>query len=243
MKSSVREWLHALVWAYRHIFGKTRIHELKAVEKFINEADTVVDIGAHAGAWTFKLSKICSKGTVVAIEALPYYASVLAKCRLLMRCENTKIINKAIVAESKNVKVVWADSTGKRLTGFTHVAGPNEFDGKMVDVKGQALDEILKECEGRISFIKCDVEGGEVGVLLGSSGTIIRWRPVVFMEVNSKLINRYNESVEFVFSFFEKYKYTACYIDQAGRIIKIPSIKEFVGNDVLFVPDEVAINE
>ena len=161
-----------------------------------------MDVGAHAGSWVVPLARRTSQGVVYAIEALPYYAKVLRMLMTLMRLPNVRVVNLAITATPKKVKMVWLDRAGRRLTGFTHIAGATEDASGNVEVNGQPLDAILVDVPGRVSFIKCDVEGAEFGVLLGAVQTIERHRPIVYVELVSGYLQRYGHSLDDVFGFF-----------------------------------------
>ena len=51
-----------------------------------------------------------------------------------------------------------------------------------VGVIGQPLDAVVD----KVNFIKIDVEGMEPEVLRGSSSLIDRWKPIIFIEINSR---------------------------------------------------------
>jgi FkbM family methyltransferase len=66
---------------------------------------------------------------------------------------------------------------------------------KEIAVQVKPLDEFALS---DVTFIKIDVEGHEVQVLIGASETIKRWRPVVLIEVddrNVRAVNRYFEDI------------------------------------------------
>ena len=237
----LKEWIHALVWYQRHLRGTMPVPELAQVLPLLNPADTVVDVGAHAGSWSVPLGRRVPQGTVYAFEAMPNYASVLKKLMVLMRLSNVRIINNAVTATPQKVRMVWLDPAGRRITGLTHIAGSNEDAASTLEIDGQPLDVALAATTGRVSFIKCDVEGAEFGVFLGAAQTIERHRPLVFVELIPEQLKRYQHSVADVFQFFAARNYVAWDLGEGARPLSLEKPEDYVGHDVFFAPREVRL--
>ena len=108
-----RQSLHALVWAYRLRTRKTYPRELDFIKGFITQDDVCVDVGAHAGSWTYPMAKMARE--VYAFEALPYYASVLKAALKLMRVTNVAVVNTAVFDQHGVTNMMWRDPGGRRL--------------------------------------------------------------------------------------------------------------------------------
>jgi FkbM family methyltransferase len=237
----LKEWIHAVVWYQRHLRGRMPVPELAQILPLLKPTDTVVDVGAHAGSWSVPLARRVNQGAVYAFEALPYYASVLRKLTALMRHGNVRIINQAVTATPQTVKMVWLDPAGRRITGLTHIAGNNEDATGTVEVAGQPLDVALAGSPGRVSFIKCDVEGAEFGVFLGAALTIERHRPMVFAELVPDHLKRYGHSLDDVFGFFAAREYVAWDLKEGGQPQRLNKPADYGGHDVFFSPREVKL--
>jgi FkbM family methyltransferase len=235
------QWIHALVWYQRHLRGRMPVPELAQILPLLDPTDTVVDVGAHAGSWSVPLARRANQGTVYAFEALPYYASVLKKLTLLMRQSNVRIVNQAVTASPQVVKMVWRDAKGRRITGLTHIAGANEDADGTVEIAGQPMDVELAGCRGRVSFIKCDVEGAEFGVFMGAVKTIERWRPFVFAELIPEHLKRYQHTLDDVFGFFAARDYVAWDLKEGGQPQRLAKPADYVGHDVFFAPREAKL--
>lgn len=233
-----REWLHACIWAQRHARGRLPVPELARIRPLVSPADTLVDIGAHAGSWLMPMSRWVPQGQVYAFEALPYYASVLRKLTFLARRRNMHIINHAVTSAPQSVRLVWKDCTGNRITGLTHIAGDHEEQAGTVEVPGVPLDEDLADNRGRVRFIKCDVEGAEFGVFLGARQTIRRWRPFVFAELVQEHLVRYQHSLADVFGYFAELGYDAWELKEDQDCARILGPDTYHGHDVFFAPRE-----
>ncbi len=169
---------HAATWAYRHRTGKLIPAELSTVAPHIKPGDTCVDVGAHGGAWMVPLSRcVGPAGQVIAVEALPYYAQVLDLTRRLLGCTNAKLHNVAITEDGSSVRMVFKDASGAPLTGRTHIAGRSESADGTVEIAGTTIDALCAGVRGRISFMKIDIEGAELGALRSGLQTLRQHRP------------------------------------------------------------------
>lgn len=237
--NSMKELLHALLWSRRHLSGALRVPELDQLARFIGRDDVCIDIGAHAGSWLFPLGRLADRGEVHGFEALPYYARTLRLTRRLVGPKNTHVINKAVTDDGRPVSIVWCDSMGRALTGLTHVAGPSETASDVVIVESVVLDQYFAGQERRISFMKIDVEGGELGVLRGATGLIEKFRPVIYTEISEANLNRYGDSLSALFDYFTSRNYGVYFLGANGaEPLDLVHAGEI--NDALFIPGEQA---
>lgn len=236
----IREYLHALLWAKRHLSGQLAVPELGVVTRHLQPDDVCVDVGAHAGSWMIPLSRRVSAGRVYAFEALPYYASVLNKLVTVLRRRNVTVVNRAVTERPCEVRMVWRDPAGRRLTGCTHIAGKGENTAGSVSVTGQPLDDYFAETKPPVTLLKCDVEGAELGVFRGATRLLDRCRPVIFTELTEEFCRRYGHRAADVFDFFQTREYWSFVFAGSGRPVQIQGIGEYRQNDVIFVPAERA---
>lgn len=232
-----RSWLHACVWAVRHWRGTYLPVEARALVRLLNPHDVAIDVGAHAGSWTVPLSRSLWKGKVIAIEALPYYAVTLHKLLTLMWCRNVTLINSAVTVAPCEVRMVWKDTEGQRLTGLTHVAAPDELAPDMIAVRGMPLDDLVAR-DLKVAFIKVDVEGAELGVFEGGRRTLETSRPMVFSEISASNLARYGHGPDNILEFFGKLDYRQLVFDSEGRWKAFTDFKKTGKGDALFVPAE-----
>ena len=112
-----------------------------------------------------------------------------------------------------------------------------------VDVKVARLDDIFHSLAiDRLDFVKVDIEGHEDKFLIGAHGTIQRYRPIIFLEINDLFYERRGMDATAV---FERWQSEASYKSafQASahewRLLPIRERKGRVEN-VLFLPSEIA---
>jgi hypothetical protein len=74
---------------------------------------------------------------------------------------------------------------------------PEVREIRQIEVQVKPLDDFALS---DVTFIKIDVEGHEVEVLIGASETIKKWRPYVLVEVadrNLQTVDRYFDSITY----------------------------------------------
>jgi hypothetical protein len=126
--------------------------------RHLHAASICLDIGANIGLTTATLALACPKGHVYAFEPSPKKAMCLRRNLAANGLSNATVIECAGTAE-----------------GAARVA---------ID----AIDNWSATLSSPIDFIKLNVEGNESQVLAGAAETLVRDRPVVFMEFNSVAI-------------------------------------------------------
>jgi FkbM family methyltransferase len=235
---TARQQVHALLWMRRLLAGTNYPEELSFIKGFLSGDSVCLDVGAHAGGWAYPLSKLVSH--VYAFEALPYYAQVLRPALGLLGASNITVVNKAVSDRQDTVNLIWKDSSGKRLTGLTHIAGLEERQCIGIPVGTISLDDFIagEHLGGkRLAFIKCDVEGYECQVIAGARSILTRWRPLVFVEAKDAWFRRYGKSSEELIGVMTAYGYSGNIIRPDGTLQEITAASYSGSGDILFRPD------
>ncbi|WP_036725101.1 FkbM family methyltransferase [Patulibacter minatonensis] len=133
-----------------------------------------VDVGAHTGTVLQDIVRYAPQGTHLAFEPLPAQAQILRE-----RFPGVEVREAAV-----------SDEAGSAL--FTHVRQSPELSGlrdrghggddkETIEVAVERLDDVV-DPDRRVSFVKIDVEGGELGVLKGAKELLLRDRPTIAFE-------------------------------------------------------------
>jgi FkbM family methyltransferase len=142
---------------------------------------TCVDVGANVGLYSVMLSRMTGPGgRVVALEPETTNFELLQRNRELNGAANIQCVKVAVGAEcGKSTLAVnpynWGDHW---ITGSS--TSPAWASRQSVDVV--TLDDQLRdEPDGRLAFIKLDVQGQEVAVLDGMAKTLARNPDVILL--------------------------------------------------------------
>lgn len=177
---------------------------------------TFVDVGAHIGWYTLKAAKVVGpKGRVIAVE--PNRETLLQLRQNIAASGVGSIVTVAPVACSDSETTLTFYAAGRQNTGKSSLSAANASGGSDIPasylVRARRLDDIVKETAvSRVDEIKIDVEGAELLVLKGATGTLDRHRPVVAVEVNDSLLKTMGSSAAELIAFLHSHRY-----ESAGR--------------------------
>jgi FkbM family methyltransferase len=163
-------------------------NDLEVVKYIINVGDAVFDVGANFGFYTLYLSKyVGDQGQVYSIEPIPLTFEILSNNVKKMPLNNVLLFNCGISDKesSGTMEIPTYDSGGQNFYQARIIkekkSNPS-FRDCVVDLK--SLDSFLPSVKKSIRFIKIDVEGHELQVILGATQLIERFRPAFLIEVS-----------------------------------------------------------
>lgn len=165
-------------------YGEFSELEWKLLDQLVRPGAVVVEAGANIGALTVPIArKAGPSGLVYAIEPQILVFQMLAANLALNDLVNTVALNAAVSASGPESWMPIARLNPEVPNNFGGVELDQLRDGgSHVRVRLAPLDAQIDP--PRLDLIKADVEGMERDVLLGASGLIERFRPVLYVENN-----------------------------------------------------------
>jgi FkbM family methyltransferase len=154
-------------------------------KQYIPEGGTVIDVGACLGDYTVTFAEFVGpKGSVYAFEPNPIVWDCLV--HNIMKMPNVYCFKWALGA---------SDGIGVMNLDLRNI-GASWFSSSPVQAKGQvniSVDCIpvhrLDDWVGaKVDFIKLDAEGYEPWILDGGKATIIKYRPVMLIEIDTRAL-------------------------------------------------------
>ena len=224
----------------RRVFNKNILKQhvrsfmLGQTKIFMDPHKNVIDVGAAVGMYTSYWAQQCKN--IYSFEAVPAVYQQL--CKLKPIFPNLHPINKAVCSEV-GTKTFYVDD--KRLSNNSF---SNLVDGQKIQVKATTIDS---ENLNNIGFIKIDVEGHELDVLLGASKTIIKNRPVCMVEIYPKFLQC---SPNDIFQYFFSKSYRCYYnvldkglrpvlgVEEGNALCRDVDMIKLHDGDFIFVPLE-----
>jgi len=140
---------------------------------------TVIDIGAHIGAFSLYAASAAPKSKVYAFEPFPPNFSFLKKNIALNSFSNVMASDTAISKDNspRELFVNPLNSSGHSLTKKT---------SKAVGVKCRSLEKIFADFNINFcDFLKLDCEGGEYDILFAAPKSILDKIGIISMEYHS----------------------------------------------------------
>jgi FkbM family methyltransferase len=170
--------------------------ELGMLRSLIPPGSTTVDVGANVGDFSRRLCELSKGGLVIAFEPQAMPRSVLGITAYVRRRANIILLPFALGAPAAGsdrlvelkVPIKSRNTVG---IGLAHIGDETDlasrFQIRRELVPLFSLDEIMAHIEcPRVSLIKIDVEGGELGVLRGAAATLATHRPAILCEIDNR---------------------------------------------------------
>lgn len=163
--------------------------ELKIVQCFLKNGDTVVDVGANGADWTYGLHQcVRPGGFVYSFEADPYYAMATAIAIRLLRLSGVCLFPFGLSDREEEAPLRIVDPNGLRSSGLGYVDKQvSNSDAGIQMVRLKMLDSLSTEYPKLLNttLIKCDVEGYELFVFRGANRVLTTARPIIVTEVGN----------------------------------------------------------
>jgi FkbM family methyltransferase len=158
---------------------------------------TFIDVGAHIGSVIADVIHHDSSINIIAFEAIPEKAGALRR-----KFPRAKVFQCAV--GDQNSIVSFFINTKK--SGYSSLGKSGDSsDLKEIYVPIDRLDDLVKSSD--VDVIKIDVEGAELGVLLGAKKLIEKSRPVIMFE-SGPMDNGLGYTKEGIWNFFNSLGYT-----------------------------------
>ena len=149
-----------------------------------HEGDIVIDVGAHVGLFTLRCLKCHKVSFVVAVEPHPLNAKLLRANLALNRLKRKSTVVEAALGRREGMGELYvADAAGQHSLFYDE----RKHKGRpALRVRITTADKLVHELHlKRVDFMKIDVEGAELDVLMGARELLREFRPVLVIEVHT----------------------------------------------------------
>jgi FkbM family methyltransferase len=152
-----------------------------ALDRRVGPGMTVIDVGAHVGLHTLRLSRAVGEaGHVVAVEPSPANACLLRKHLKWNGCRNVTVMEAAVGEHEGEAEFAFLPDPTDPGAFANSIA--YDIGGAKARVKVATIDEICRDLTP--SVIKIDVEGAELLALRGARMVLSCHSPVLFVAVH-----------------------------------------------------------
>jgi FkbM family methyltransferase len=133
-----------------------------------------VDVGAHVGSIVACVIHRDPSVAVIAVEAVP------EKVVALKRNFPNIIVHECAAGERNGLASFHINTKASGYSSLSSETGYTQEDVRLIEVQVQPLDSIISS--PNVEVIKIDVEGAELGVLIGAKRLISVCRPIIMFE-------------------------------------------------------------
>jgi FkbM family methyltransferase len=159
--------------------------------RFLDGRSIAVDVGANLGFHTGKLARY---GRVIAFEPIPEHA---AQLRAQFAGQSNVEIREVALGRVAGEQSFYHFPVGHGVSGLRPRTDQAEAATE-IRVRVETIDSQLGALD-RLTYIKIDVEGGEIDCLLGGRETIMRHRPFISVEYGRPSYAPYGNAPETLF--------------------------------------------
>jgi FkbM family methyltransferase len=225
----VYRFVQAGAMAWDIVRGNWKEPELDLLPMLVRPGDTVLDVGANYGLYSYHCGHLVGEGGhVYAFEPIPFTAATFEVVSTLLRFRNVTLFKEG--ASDHNGEISFElpiQASGAATAGQAHVSGrDDERPGKERHHRYPATRQVtcpIVRMDDRIpagrdvSFLKCDIEGSELLAFRGASGIIARDFPTVLCEINTWFLEGFGIRLEDLLGFFSSQGYRS-YRYEGGRL-------------------------
>lgn len=213
--------------------------DVAPVKALVKPGDSVIDMGANFGWYTNVLSLLVGDGgKVYSVEPIPDTFQVMSGIIRKLKLGNVVPMNYAI-SKDDGMAVMCVPQ---------HEYGGNNFYRAQIDLKQvgsskamkeytvpmRSLDSLFLDIAGKVTFIKCDVEGHELAVISGGTKFLERSKPAWLMEVGGDP-DREGTAAHQLFRIMKQYGYQIFFFD--GQFLRLRPLGHWSVNYLLLQPD------
>lgn len=232
IKLSLRDWIQQQIF----FFGYYDERGIRFIKSQLKSGDTFIDVGGNIGAYSLIAANIVGeKGQVTAFEPVTQVRNRLMENRSLNQLHQLNIEPFAVFNE-KTELVLHVSS--QENFGMSSIHAHDEDSGITETVKAIRLDDyVIENNTNQIDLIKMDIEGAELFALNGMKTTLMKFKPIVLIEISSEVLDGTNIRADKIFSFFEELGYTPFCVGEDGRIMNYNSIEQTDYDNFVFKPN------
>lgn len=211
----------------------------RMILKYVKPGQTFLDLGSHIGYFSVLASfQVGEKGHVFAFEATPSTFEILKENTKNLK--NVTAVNCAVWSEETKINFLDYGSFYSSCNSFTEGKLSSKIlkaaSPKKIKIQAVSIDDYCKEHKLVPNFVKIDVESAEYQALEGMKKTILKYKPIISVEIGDKEIKGIKTTRDCI-NFLENlgYKY---YSLEGKKFIKHKIQKDYKScfGNILFLP-------
>lgn len=161
-------------------FGEYERKELNFLLSIIKDGDSILDIGAHIGWYSLIFGKQFLNSKIYAFEPVDKTFQLLSNNVAMNNLSNIIIQNYGLWDKNDLIKFNFFE-------GGAVLSSPANLIDHQTSLKTcqvRTMDQAVKDLKiDKVDIIKCDIEGCELFALKGGVETIIKNKPLIFIEL------------------------------------------------------------
>ena len=193
-------------------FGEYEADTNRVLAEYLKPDDIVIEAGANMGSETLLISRLVAKGHVYGFEPNPY---VFERLKINVSINELKNVDVFDIALGETDCTVQFNIYPKNFCNSGMSSKYMETSQtRKIDVAQQTLDSFIKDRNIiKVDFIKMDIQGAEMDMIMGAHETILKFKPTIFTEA----CRPYNDT-DALYGKLKGYGYDVCLIGDKGAV-------------------------
>lgn len=172
---------------------------------FIKEDSIIVDVGANVGRFTLPFASKARNGKVLSFEPDATSFSNLEKNCKLNSFDNITLVNKGLGSKNASFQLFVVN---KNNPGMNRILNDGSSHDSCSEIEVVKLDDYLNQLNlDKVDVIKIDVEGFENEVIEGAREVIVKYKPLLFVEMSNENLKEHGSSFELLVKKIEELGY------------------------------------
>lgn len=202
----------------------------------IKKQGLILDVGANIGIISTHFAKQFPESKIIAFEPVPFNQVTFERVLKHFKLTNVVLEKYALGNSNENTSIFVPVEKKVTMQGLASIKETNTANAIKFDIEVKKLDDIEKYKTELITAIKIDVENFEYEVLLGAKQTIIRNKPLLYIELWP------NENRTFCIDFLSQLGYKAYYFDKnEWKTYNLKTTETGKSQNFLFIHDSKAV--
>lgn len=193
--------------AFKAVAKQHHMAMLPVLHRFVTADSVIFDVGGHSGQFTKLFAGAAPRGTIYSFEPGSYALSILRLNLSINRLDNVTVVPFGLGdATGSRTLSVPLKHGGVHRFGLSYMGGTGD-DAKVMaktmkeEVAMTTIDRFARREElTRLDFLKADIEGWELRMLLGGAETIKRYRPAMMIELDEARLARAGDSLSAIWN-------------------------------------------
>ena len=211
------------------VFGKGVQEPLTTdlFKKEIKRNDIILDIGAHIGYYTLIFAKLVGKeGKIFAFEPHPNNFALLKKNVEINDYQNVILEEKAVSDKNGKIRLYISEKSSGLHRIYKYEP---EHIWKFIEVESIRIDDYFKDYNGKIDWIKIDIEGGEWAAFQGMPLLLEKNKNLkIVTEFSSCFLKEFGIQPGEYLKLLQKYGFKIYNLNEDKRKIETCSITELL---------------
>ena len=233
IKVNLSDWIQQQIYFVDY----SDLNGISYLKKQLKAGNVFIDIGANIGAYSLIASKLVgSNGKVVSFEPVSLICKQLKQNIKLNNLANIVVEPKAVFDKNTTLELFISDHQNM---GMSSILNHSHETGEKQSVQAITIDEYVKiKSLLKIDFIKIDIEGAEINALRGMKQTILKFNPIILMEISDGILENSTINSTMIYDFMNELNYTPYTINTDGNLLAFNSNNANYHNYV-FLPNNV----